>query len=158
HGERRRYPGNGRSTGPRPGAPVEPCHAGQYPAEPGLRLRLQCAGSAGRGGGAVSVLWPPAEPHAGRRAHEPELGLGHCQRPAAAPCAASMTASSTTGARAPRRGGQEENFDMKPTASTGSLPGAWIILALALGATALLLAGGCKTSQRATGGHIAELQ
>ena len=66
------------------GHPPQSRHHGEHPAEPVLRLSLQCAGYSGGGGGALPVLRLAAQPDHCRRRDEPEFRLGHQQRLAAA--------------------------------------------------------------------------
>ena len=66
--------------GHRPGAAAVAGHDAEHPAEPVLRLRLQCAGRAGCGRGAVPVLRDPALAHHRRRRDGLVLGQRGRQR------------------------------------------------------------------------------
>ena len=59
-------------------------HPAQHPPEPVLRLRLQRPRRADRGRGALPLVRPAALADDRRRRHEPLLGVGDRQRPAAA--------------------------------------------------------------------------
>ena len=97
HGERRHHPGQGRPPGPRARAPpVRGDHA-QHQAEPVLRLRLQRARRADRGGRPVPVHRAAAQPDHRRGRHEPVLGVGDRQRAAAAHGAALMRINARAG-------------------------------------------------------------
>ena len=54
---------------------------GQHPAEPVLRVHLQCRRRADRGGRALPRDGTAAQPHRGRRGDGAQLGLGHRKRP-----------------------------------------------------------------------------
>ncbi|GIX35804.1 MAG: hypothetical protein KatS3mg126_1583 [Lysobacteraceae bacterium] len=91
HGERGPHPGQGRPARHR----TSPCPVGgdgaQHEAEPRLRLPLQPAWRAGRGGAALPLHRLAALADAGRGGDEPELGLGDRQRPAAGLGAAALS-------------------------------------------------------------------
>ena len=83
--ERRRHPGARRPARHRAGAPAEPGHDAQHPPESVPRLRLQHRRRARRGRAALSRFRPPHQPHLGQRRHDPQLAVGHRERPAAPP-------------------------------------------------------------------------
>ncbi len=80
HGERRRDPGQGRPAWHRARPAPEPRGDAQHPPEPVLRLRLQRARRADRGGGALPGVRPVALPDDRRGGDELQLRLGDRQR------------------------------------------------------------------------------
>jgi len=84
HAKRGHHPREGRPARYCQGHPSQPRHHAEHSPEPVLRLSLQYTGHSGGGRGALSVLWPAAQPDHCRRRDEPEFRLGHQQRLATA--------------------------------------------------------------------------
>ena len=79
HGKRRHHASQGRSHGPRPGAVACEGDAPQHPADPFLRLRLQCRRRAGGGGAPLSALRPAPLADDRGGGDEPVHGLSHSE-------------------------------------------------------------------------------